>query len=165
MDATLVLMGMENDTKLASLVGEGGTMPHSNQISGFLQQRILLVFGPGTHQIGSCGATYAVERTLIAVGGIGHIVEPITLDDKRAFIHTGPYLLPCLRDVDARVHGLLLDSHEVFLQFGHPDVEPVVETVEEEIRRAVIINKQRVVNAFLIGNHRFLLTLGKWSCR
>ena len=33
MDATLVLMGMENDTKLASLVGEGGTMPHSNQFS------------------------------------------------------------------------------------------------------------------------------------
>ena len=165
MDATLVLMGMENDTKLARLVGEGGTVPHPNQFSGFLQQGILLVFGPGTHQIGSCGATYAVERTLIAVGGIGHIVEFVVLDDKRTFIHAGPHFLPCLRDVDARVHGLLLDSHEVFLQFGHPDVEPVVETVEEEIRRAVIINEQRVVNAFLIGNHRFLLTLGKWSCR
>ena len=65
---------------------------------------------------------------------------------------------PSLRDVDARVHGLLLDSHEVFLQFGHPDVEPVVETVEEEIRRAVIINKQRVAMHFssaIIGS--FLL--------
>jgi len=86
------------------------------------------------------------------------------LDDKRTFIHTRPHFLPSLRDVDARMHGLLLDTHEVFLQFDHPNVESVVETVEEEIRCAVVINEQRVINALLIGNLGFLLALDERTC-
>ena len=164
MDIVLVLMSMENKTKLASLVCEGGTVSHPDQFSGFLQQGILLVFGPSTHQIGSRGATYAVEGTFITVGGISHIINSVVLDDKRTFIHTRPHFLPCLRNVNARMHGLLLDSHEVFLQFGHPNVESVVETVEKEIRCAVVINEQGVINAFLIGNLGLLLALSERTC-
>ena len=49
----------------------------------------------------------------------------------------------------------------VVLQFDAPDVQAVVEAVEEHVGLAVVVDKQRVVNGFLAFEERLLLWLDK----
>ena len=135
-------MCVEYDPQFAFLVGKQGTVPDAHQVSRFLEYGILVVFGPGTLNRRGRGEADTIERTLIAVGRVGHEIGSIVLHDESTFIDPGPDFLPGLVYMDAFDHRFRLDLQEVFLQFSHPDVQAVIEPVEEQVRLSVVIDEQ-----------------------
>ena len=65
---------MKNDTKLPGFVFEHSAVSYANKIAGFLQQRIIGIFGPIAHNAGRGSTSHAVKLTFVAVGRVGHIV-------------------------------------------------------------------------------------------
>lgn len=96
MDRLPAFVGMKNDLQIARLVTEHRAMPYADQIAGVLQQRIVIVFCPGTQRRIGRRAADAVIRAFIAVARIGHVVGPVVPDDETSLVHTGPNLLPRL---------------------------------------------------------------------
>ena len=127
MDLLLVIMCVKRDAELPILVLEHRAVPYSDQITRLLKDGIVFILGPRTvYTLRGC-ETNSIKLALEAVCGIGHVIDPVMTNDKRAFVYTRPHFFPRLRNMNALLHCFFSDVDQVVLKFRGPDVTSLQE--------------------------------------
>ena len=160
-------MCMENVFPATVLTAEGRSMTGTHQAVGMLQNRISLVFLPRSHRAVRSRVTHSVVLAFKVIGRINQVINVLSLQDGRPLGYFGGLVLrefPRLPYFDALRQCLLLDAGQVIVHLCHPDDIAIRETHEIKVRRAVIVDEERGIDALLIP-YRLLHLLTERSLR